>query len=87
VTQSPLPQLTEQGTLEALRRLGMEPCEEHAPDDPEERVSGYLGAIMALAQAQITSRGEHRDTIMTTYHETRAKFHPAGPCMCGCGRV
>lgn len=83
MTHPDLPEITEEDTLEALRRLGMEPCQDHAPADPDERASGHLGAIMAMAQAHIVTRSRHKETIAETYHNTRAQFHPQPDCDCG----
>lgn len=83
MTDLRLPEITEQAALEALQRLGMDPCQIHAPEDPQERISGYLGAILALAQVHITSRQRHRETIVDSYHTTRGQFHPQPECGCG----
>jgi hypothetical protein len=67
--------------LVALRKLGVEPCVEHAPGDPEQQAAGLLGALLAAAQWHMQATG-HRDQVDVSYHLMRAHLG-FPPCTCG----
>lgn len=67
----------------ALRLLGYQPCEEHAPADPAERRAGLLATILVLAQYHISQTPvEQAETVDRVYHNMRHHVLPE-PCPCG----
>ena len=68
---------------EALRLLGVDELDESgAPTDPDERTSGYLAALLAVAQSHIATRRRHANTIGEVYHSMFE--HLTGHCPEGC---
>lgn len=67
----------------ALTMLGIDPCADHAPDDPEQEAAGLLAALLAGTQWHIqTSAEQHGEQIDLSYHLMRTHLG-FPPCRCG----
>lgn len=74
--------LDENDARRALELLGVEIDDTGAPDDPDERTSGYLATLMAACQAHIQTRQRHAQLIGDAYHSSFEYF--TGSCPAGC---
>lgn len=67
----------------ALATLGIDPCADHAPDDPEQEIAGLLAAMLAGIQWHIQeSAQQYGEQIDVSYHLMRAHLG-FPPCRCG----
>lgn len=80
-------QLDPAAAREALRLLGVDEIDDTgAPEDPDERTSGYLAGILAATQAHIQTRRRHSGRIAEVYHSMFEHFTGHCPTDCRCGR-